>query len=701
MIEQLREEQNRGLRPIRRLVAALALAVFVSLPSLQFYTDWQGLRGDVDFFAHAHAEEITRLVAEDPQWWNLQTNRLRLLLSRGHLHKSAGQTRVQMHDGTVVVEIGLSVPRPFVQRAEPIHDAGLRVGEVVVRASLRPMLEKAAFTALFSALLALAIYLTAARYPMRQLADTLAKLAHARDQAEAANRAKAAFLAAMSHEIRTPMNGVIGTTSLLVETPLTREQRGYVETIRDSGEGLLAVINDILDYSKVESGHMELAPHAFYLVQCVDAALAAVTPQATRKALEVVCLIDDDVPEVVWADDMRLRQVLTNLLGNAVKFTDRGEVVLRVSRPTPGRVSFSLRDTGIGISAEQLARLFKPFAQADTSTTKKYGGTGLGLIISQRLVALMGGRIQVHSAPGVGSTFEFDIIAPRANSTPEVHTAASDRALLGKRVLLVDDNATNLSLLGNLADRWGMLPQRASSGAEALDKLAAATPFDVVVMDLCMPGMDGIELGRAIRARGLGMPMLLLSSAIDAGIALAPTGLFANCLSKPVRRHLLLQALVDALNNLPAPGADNRDALSNVLDPTLALRAPLRILVADDNEINVLLVRTMLEQMGYLSESVSDGMAAVEAVQRSSFDLVLMDLNMPELDGREATRTIRTLIPRDGPHIAAFTAAVLPEDRRACLEIGMDSFLPKPVTTVTLRALLERVYAERAQAASL
>lgn len=705
MNTSLRQEQLESLMSIRRLVAGLACAVFVSIPGLLFYVEWHTLQFAAAFEASSKAEQVMRVVAEDPQRWGTRVEQLTLILAQGQPRRSTdgayAQMGIQRLDGTSVAQTGGSLSQPKRSWIAPVHYSGVSVGEIHVGVSLRPLLRSTAWAALFSALLALAIYLAAARYPIRRLAQTLAKLALARDQAEAADRAKAAFLAAMSHEIRTPMNGVIGTTSLLVETPLTREQRAYVETIRNSGEGLLTVINDVLDYSKVESGHMELAPHAFYLAQCVDAALATVMSQAARKALEVVCLIDDDVPDCVWADDMRLRQVLTNLLGNAVKFTARGEVVLRVSLPTPGRLSFSVRDTGIGISPEQLGRLFKPFAQADTSTTKKYGGTGLGLIISQRLVALMGGCIEVHSTPGAGSTFEFDIIAPRANSAPEAHTVASDHALLGKRVLLVDDNATNLSLLGNLADRWGMLPQLASSGVEALDKLVAATPFDVVVMDLCMPAMDGIELGRAVRARGMDMPLLLLSSAIDAGVALAPTGLFANCLSKPVRRHQLLQALVDALNHQPSPDTDNRDAMSNVLDPTLASRAPLRILVADDNEINVLLVRTMLEQMGYLSEAVSEGMAAVEAVQRNSFDLVLMDLNMPELDGREATRTIRRLIPRQGPHIAAFTAAVLPEDQRACLDIGMDSFLPKPVTTVTLRALLERVYAERVQAASL
>jgi CheY-like chemotaxis protein len=473
-----------------------------------------------------------------------------------------------------------------------------------------------------------------------------------------------------------------------------------VETIRDSGEALLTVINDILDYSKVESGHMELAPRAFYLAPCVDAALATVTPMADKKALELVCVIDDDVPECVWADDMRLRQVLTNLLGNAVKFTGRGEVVLHAMRSAPGRLTFTVRDTGIGISPAQLARLFKPFAQADVSTTKKYGGTGLGLIIAQRLVALMGGQINVCSEPDAGSTFSFDIIAPRSDSLPDTHLEVSDRALLGKRVLLVDDNLTNLNLLGTLADRWGMFPQLAASAAEALALLPGSAAFDVAVIDLCMPGMDGVELGQALRARDAGLPMLLLSSAIDSGMALAPNGLFASCLSKPVRRHLLLQALIDALGDAAKPTGDERSAMSRVLDPTLSARAPLRVLVADDNEINALLVRTMLEQMGYLSDTVSDGRAAVEAAQRNTYDLVLMDLNMPELDGRDATRAIRTAQPVGGPHIAAFTAAVMPEDQRECIEIGMNSFLPKPVTTSALRDLLERVHAGREPASA-
>lgn len=700
MSPTLRSEQVESLRGIRRLVALLALAVAVSVPGLHFHTGWQMLMSDATNEASVKAAQVTRLIAEDPAWWSIRTAQLELALADAHTRDSREWVTLRLNDGATVARAGTPVPRPLLTAAEAVHDSGAPIGEVSVVVSWRPLLWSTALAALFSTLLAAAIYWIAVRYPLRRLADTLDKLALARDQAEAASRAKAAFLAAMSHEIRTPMNGVIGTTSLLVETPLTREQQGYVETIRDSGETLLTVINDILDYSKVESGHMELAPRAFYLTQCVDAVLATVTPMADRKMLELVCVIDGNVPECVWADDMRVRQVLTNLLGNAVKFTAAGEVVLHVTLAAPGRVMFSVRDTGIGISPDQLSRLFKPFAQADLSTTKKYGGTGLGLIIAQRLVALMGGQINVCSEPGAGSTFSFDIIAPRSDSLPESHLEVSDHALLGKRVLLVDDNLTNLNLLGTLVDRWGMFPQLASSAAEALALLPASAPFDIAVIDLCMPGMDGVDLGRALHARHPRLPLLLLSSAIDSGQALAPNGLFASCLAKPVRRHLLQQALVDALGDAAKPTGDERSAMSRVLDPTLSTRAPLRVLVTDDNDINALLICTMLAQMGYQADAVSDGRAAVDAVARTAYDLVLMDLNMPELDGRDATRAIRAAQPVGGPHIAAFTAAVMPEDQRDCIEIGMNSFLPKPVTTSALRELIERVYAQREPAAA-
>ena len=695
MSPTLREEQVESLRGVQRLVALLALAVWLSIPGLHFHTGWKVLASDAETAVDNKARQVSRLIAEDPYWWSISLNQIDLALADVHTREGTEWVEVRLNDTALVASTGTPLAQPQFTVRAAIHDSGIPLGAVTLSVSLLQLLWSTALAALFSTLLAAAVYLTAVRYPLRRLADTLDKLALARDQAEAASRAKAAFLAAMSHEIRTPMNGVIGTTSLLVETPLTREQQGYVETIRDSGETLLTVINDILDYSKVESGHMELAPRAFYLTQCVDAVLASVTPMADKKSLELVCVIDGSVPECVWADDMRLRQVLGNLLGNAVKFTAAGEVVLQVTLPVPGRVQFSVRDTGIGISPDQLSRLFKPFAQADLSTTKKYGGTGLGLIIAQRLVALMGGQINVCSEPGAGSTFSFDIIAPRADSLPESHLEVSDHALLGKRVLLVDDNLTNLNLLGTLVDRWGMFPQLASSAAEALALVPIGTPFDIAVVDLCMPGTDGVELGRALRAHHPRLPLLLLSSAIDSGQALAPNGLFASCLAKPVRRHLLQQALVDALGDAAKPTGDERSAMSRVLDPTLSARAPLRVLVTDDNEINALLICTMLSQMGYSADAVADGRAAVDAVARNTYDLVLMDLNMPELDGRDATRAIRAAQQGRGPHIAAFTAAVMPEDKRECIEIGMNSFLPKPVTTSALRELLERVHAER------
>ena len=659
----------------------LSLLVALSLPVTRWFQETASVSAALAAEGDLLSEALSQMATRSPMAWTLQRNLLEEMLARTTDRQPGRAARLSTPQGQVIAQKGSWDVFGHLTVTMDVLDSGAPVASLVLQSPLKPVLRGLGLMTLAGLALGLLVHMLFSRLALASIMRTLERLHQARLAAERAGAARSAFLATMSHEIRTPMNGVIGMTSLLGATSLDTAQRHYVDVIRSSGDALLGVINEILEFSKVESGRTELEPVHFQPEALAEDVVVLLGPMAADKGLAIACQTQPGVPAWVVADASRVRQVLINLVGNAVKFTASGEVVVTLAAPGPGLLSFEVRDTGIGIPTEQQDAIFDAFRQGDSSTTRRFGGTGLGLAISRRLAQAMGGDITVSSEPGRGSVFSLTVQAPASDAPPSEAPLPDPSVLIGLRILVVDNHPVNLEILQAMCEGWGMRVSAFGNPVEALDSVDAGAVFDVAVLDFNMPPMDGVQLARALRERHPALPLVLLSSSM----AGPEPGLFVASLSKPTRRSVLLDTLRRACR--AGAGVTAAAAPTQPLSLEDQLRG-VRILVAEDNPVNAMVLQHMLDTLGLSADQVGNGLEAVQAVQQVPYDLVLMDMLMPELDGLQATQRIRALpLPRQ-PHIAALTANAMPEDRARCLEAGMDGFLTKPLKTEDLESYL-------------